>query len=135
MLVKEVPAVGNTNSVNSYSESDRNPAGGRNYYRLKMNDMDGTFTYSPVISLDHKGTLSNAVVYPNPVSDRIYVKDMDLSSIVSITVSDIMGQQVHFPKMLTEKGIDVSGLINGIYFMEIRRSNGEMLIRKFVISR
>lgn len=64
-ILAQLPA---KNSVvnNSYSQTDNNPYSGTNFYRLKMIDKDGAFTYSPVVSVTFNGTLSLIQVYPNP---------------------------------------------------------------------
>ncbi len=68
-----------------YSFLHTTPAGGYNYYRLKMIDADGRFTYSPIV---RTGGISKSglFVYPNPVAsvlqlnatvekeDRVYFK-------------------------------------------------------------
>ena len=46
--IATVPAIGESKSVNQYSATDRLPFDGNNYYRLKMVDLDGTFSYSNI---------------------------------------------------------------------------------------
>jgi hypothetical protein len=49
----------------SYSATDNQPKNGANFYRLKMLEKDGTFTYSKIISIrSDNGNL--ITVYPNP---------------------------------------------------------------------
>jgi hypothetical protein len=58
-------------STNTYRYTDNNPLT-TSYYRLKMTDIDGTATYSPVkrISLAATGAAAISVTcYPNPVVD------------------------------------------------------------------
>jgi len=45
-----VSATGNSNNTGSYTFTHKNPQNGINYYRLKMVDADGKFTYSNVVS-------------------------------------------------------------------------------------
>ncbi|MEO5500235.1 MAG: T9SS type A sorting domain-containing protein, partial [Ginsengibacter sp.] len=42
---------------------------GNNYYRLKMVDQDGRFTYSPEIKISVGNTIAKVTVFPNPVVD------------------------------------------------------------------
>jgi hypothetical protein len=44
-----VPAAGNSSTRRDYEATDRGMRNGLNYYRLKQTDVDGTFTYSPVV--------------------------------------------------------------------------------------
>jgi hypothetical protein len=58
----------NITGTNSYSLTDKNPNYGINYYRLKMNDKDGKYTYSPIRTVNFtKGGLFVSVA-PNPAS-------------------------------------------------------------------
>ena len=52
--------------VTEYTFSDRTPPTGRSYYRLRMEDLDGTSSYSPVVVLERN--TDDFVVAPNPVA-------------------------------------------------------------------
>jgi hypothetical protein len=133
-LIKDVPALGESKTLAEYTELDKNPLSGRNYYRLKMVDKDGSFAYSRIISLNLQDKLSTLAVYPNPSSDRLFVKDVDYKSVESISLINNMGQEVLRSTSLTEKGMDVSGLASGIYSVRIRTSAGNVVVKKLVIS-
>jgi hypothetical protein len=133
MLVRNVRAVGSVNALTEYTEYDNNPRSGRNYYRLKMTDLDGSYTYSRIISVNHTSEQNKVAIYPNPGTDRLFVKDIDINSIATISVTDIQGKQVFQQKMLTDQGIDISGLSNGIYSVQIKKKSGEIWIKKLVV--
>ena len=65
--IAAVPATGNSSQNSYYNYIHAEPVDGNNYYRLKMTDIDGRFTYSPVVNV--KITNRNMVItaYPNPV--------------------------------------------------------------------
>ena len=69
--IGEVSGAGTTDVAQSYSFIDRSPFGGINYYRLKQNDFDGRFTYSPIRSIYIAKPDSTPSVYPNPATDFI----------------------------------------------------------------
>lgn len=46
---------------------------GKGIYRLKMKDIDGKETYSKIIALNINCNNSTILIYPNPVSDVLYV--------------------------------------------------------------
>lgn len=55
---------------NSYGYTDVTTYKGTLYYRLKMIDIDETFTYSRMVSLNREGkALMN--LYPNPVAESL----------------------------------------------------------------
>jgi hypothetical protein len=59
----------NTNHQNNYSFVDSSPVIGKNYYRLKNIDLNGTFDYSKIIRVD-AGNSKRIVMYPNPVEEQ-----------------------------------------------------------------
>jgi len=54
--------------TNSYSFTDAQRLTGDNFYRLQMVDLDGKFTYSPVVVVRSGGT-AGLTAYPNPAKD------------------------------------------------------------------
>jgi hypothetical protein len=64
-----------SNALGTYSYIDKNPSTGKNMYRLKIQDLNGTFSYSNIVTLMF-GNTSNAIagnisIYPNPASTVI----------------------------------------------------------------
>ncbi len=99
---------------------------GLNYYRLKMIDLDGSFTYSKVIVVDNQNDKGlKTKVFPNPFTDAltIVLENGDKATSVSITLSDVLGQTLYVQKMpsFDNKKIDIStvGLTSGAYFLKI----------------
>jgi SdrD B-like domain/Secretion system C-terminal sorting domain len=69
-----VNGAGNSNSRINYGFNHLQPIAGVNYYRLKLVDKDGKFTYTNTVALNVtiKG-LTITAVYPNPFTDRVNV--------------------------------------------------------------
>lgn len=60
----------------TYSLLDTKPAEGTNQYRLKITDLNGTVTYSKIVSLLYShgaNTVSVISVYPNPAKSIVHV--------------------------------------------------------------
>ncbi|OJJ22322.1 hypothetical protein BKI52_06465 [marine bacterium AO1-C] len=57
---------GTTQTINNYQFNDHHPLLGINYYRLKQNDFDGTFEYSPIKAIKNTVNRIGVEVYPNP---------------------------------------------------------------------
>lgn len=51
--IATIKGVGNSTSRIKYNFTDYNPSQEVNYYRLKQIDLDGSFIYSPIISIDN----------------------------------------------------------------------------------
>jgi hypothetical protein len=80
-------------------------------------------------------------VYPNPAEDVINVQLVSLQSSIKIKavgVYDVAGKAVlsgspntpQPPSRGDSRTINVSGLMNGLYFLHIEMSNGERVVRK-----
>lgn len=68
IAVGAVDAIGDALSANSYEFIDDMPAGGEMYYRLKITNLDNTYTYSKIILIEDE--LTNTIkLFPNPVTD------------------------------------------------------------------
>ena len=70
LAVGNVPAKSN-GSNNYYQFIDNRPEAGSNYYRLKVVDKDGRFTYSNTIVLNWTG--GKIALYPNPARDMVNI--------------------------------------------------------------
>ena len=68
--VKSVTATGNMNNSLNYSWLDVNPYNGANFYRLRINDLNGHTKYSAIVKLVMN---SNKLVqvFPNPINNNI----------------------------------------------------------------
>jgi hypothetical protein len=123
--IATIPAA-NTPGDHHYEFTDAFSAAGKNYYRLRMVDVDGQYTYSPVVSLNmgKAGTVISAI-YPNPVKDIVHIAVAGNSNDLSIQIVSLDGKTV-MNKQLTTAGIhdlNVSALPAGVYF--IKTNNGE----------
>jgi hypothetical protein len=72
---------------------------------------------------------SRVTVYPNPVTDRLFITTEN-AQMIKIEVYSISGKKV-FENLKFENSVDVSSLSKGIYFLEIISEEGRD-IRKFI---
>ncbi|NJB85495.1 hypothetical protein GGR26_001240 [Lewinella marina] len=63
-----VAGAGTTRSPRNYAFIDERPLPGRQFYRLRQVDADGTFEYSPVRSILAEAGRGAVKVFPNPVA-------------------------------------------------------------------
>ena len=83
-----------TDPTQSYNFIDNTPYNGSNYYRLKMVDLDETFSYSSIIYLETQNKIDSKV-YPNPFDDSlIYTYQSEQNEELEIQVINILGQKV-----------------------------------------
>lgn len=73
-------SAGNSNATKQYSYLHTTRVNGDNYYRLKMQDIDGRFTYSNIIKINTKITVADFSVFPNPVSNVLQLNIQSLKT-------------------------------------------------------
>ena len=131
---------GNSTYVLEYRFDDIQSLSGSNYYRLKQNDKDGKYNYSPVVLL--KGvkpvslTLSN--VYPNPAVNKITAAiESPVTGKVTMLITDMAGKVIGQKVAVLNVGdnlldFDVAKLPSGSYLVKLICDNGcETSVRKF----
>ncbi|SDG66846.1 Por secretion system C-terminal sorting domain-containing protein [Dyadobacter soli] len=125
----EEDATGESNALVHYQWVHFTPASGLNYYRLKMRDLDGSFTYSQIARLRFDGQTA-AMVYPNPVSDIMVVENS--KEIVQLQIISTEGRTVYETRSVPD-AIPVKGLAAGMYQVLITRQNGTVQKQRIAI--
>ena len=69
-----VPASGSPNSQKEYMYIDHGPLAEKNYYRLKMVDMDGQFNLSNIVLIKLTGVKQDILVMNNPFKDNLQLR-------------------------------------------------------------
>ncbi len=117
-----IAASGNTQSKKAYGYTDNTFLKGINYYRLKMVDADGRFTYSKIIAI--AAPAINAItVFPNPVKDKLFIRLAGVPAATGITIADAKGtivKQLHLKAGSTDASVNTMGLPAGVYSISIQ---------------
>ena len=106
-------------STFTYTSNDVAPKG-ITFYRLKVISMDGSFTYSNVISVNGKIMGTGIHIYPNPVLANVTVSYNKVSNNASLLVYTTDGKLVTSSKLIegsTQTTVDVSTLKSGKYVL------------------
>lgn len=117
----------------AYGFTDTKPLTGKNSYRLKIVDQDGTFTYSGVRILNFENKPNAFRVYPNPVIGEMVTiaNDEFHNGQAQVTVTDITGKIVRtFLLQGATTQMDVSGWATGTYIISIGNDATLKLIRQ-----
>jgi len=113
-----VYAVGNSDNINSYSFTHNNPQTGNNYYKLKMVDKDGKFTYSKIINVVFGNQQLALKVYPNPATTYVVVEHPVSAKPAELKLLDATGRIVK-NKTVSEgamqTSVNVKNLAPGVY--------------------
>lgn len=109
---------------NTYHFEDANPFSGNNYYRLRMIDKDGQFSYSPIIMINFGEFSSQLTIYPNPAKANLNLKfNLDKRETINLQITDASGRIVEKRTVsanngITTTSINIEKLSKGIYFLE-----------------
>lgn len=119
-----VAAKGNSTVETNYAYTDRTPAGGVNYYRLKMVDMDNSFEYSETKSV-RAAFAANVKVYPNPASSNVHVSIPAATNVVRLmnTAGQVLQERRSVAAHSTVS-FDVSSYPAGTYMIQVMQADG-----------
>ena len=105
------------------------------FYYLKMIDLDQTFTYSRIQSLQFAEKAVTVSVYPNQVSDVLFIRDVLLETVKSIMINDLNSKIIYQANSIKNEGIPVGNMVSGMYLLQVIQRDGTRSSRKAIISR
>ncbi len=132
--IARAKAAGTGSSIRKYAQQDLHPAGGVNYYRLRMADKDGSYAYSRVQSLTFDGGLSDGDIYmyPNPATGSVKFAGQQGAADLQIYAYD--GRLVDSYKQFDlSSSLDVSKYATGTYQVRVM-SNEQTHVLRMVVS-
>jgi Zn-dependent metalloprotease len=126
----------NTSGTNNYSFNDLQPIQGINYYRLKMVDKDGKFTYSPIRTINITKNNLPFVIAPNPASTFATIYFNQLIKAAEISVIDVQGRKL-FTDIIKNAGIatyhlKTENFVSGVYIIHVQTNSGNFTERLFI---
>ncbi|HEY9362842.1 MAG TPA: T9SS type A sorting domain-containing protein, partial [Chitinophagaceae bacterium] len=134
-----VAANGNSNTQIKYAYTDNDAARQPTsviYYRLKLVDVDGRFTYSKTISLNLSNNL-DVVLFPNPVNDKLNIKINNKGlQLITVEITDLQGRKMTSEKRFVNQNaqieIDVKKWKPQLYLLKILNNKNEIItVMKF----
>lgn len=127
--VTKVNAYGNGYSsiTQNYETIDTEPYSGLSYYRLKQVDVDGTYDYSTIVSIEFNKN-KTLLLYPNPTNNSITLYGKNSEEELNINIINALGATVKSIKVKNNT-IDVSDLANGLYYLELQNSSQKETIK------
>ncbi len=101
------------------------------YFRLKMVDIDGAFTYSPVVKIKTTASVKPVSILNNPVTDilQINIADASLSGTTAFVI-DSKGAVVK--QIVLQSGIQkvsVKNLADGMYYLKTSKGSVGFIVR------
>lgn len=119
---------GTTAGKSSYVFTDKNPAAGKQYYRLKQMDFNGTFEYSKIAAVDFSAPKAFGLSqnYPNPFNPATALSfSLPVESELTLSVYNSVGSLIEvvaqgkYQAGVQEVTFNASDLPSGIYYYTI----------------
>lgn len=118
-----INAAGNTQS--NYSFTDQHPLNGIDYYRLKITDGDGKYTYSKIIQVNNT-TVTSMVIKPNPSTNGKFLLDLGaIKNNIIVRITDNNGREVYTQQLSLAQNITINlSKPKGIYHLQVFYDGG-----------
>ena len=112
-----------------YTGYHHTPSAGKNFYRLKMMDIDGKSSLSKVIS-GFINLNTTAIIWPNPASGQLQVTATEGFIAEKYIIYDLAGKSVQ-TGVFSASAINVGDLSSGQYLIRLYSKNGETSLLRF----
>lgn len=122
-----VAGTGSAQTPVRYQFTDESILEGVCYYRLKLVEQDGSFTYSRMESIRFSQEIR---LYPNPVAEKL--KIATAARIRQIELYNPDGRLMFLANQIPDDGIDFAPYPPGTYLLKIRQEHAEEMVRKVV---
>ena len=136
--VSDIKANGSSNY--SYTDNSLDNSSTLEYYRLKMVDIDGNFTYSSIVRINLAIHSWNAQINPNPVIGSLKLNiQSPLNEKANLVITDLMGRKLLKQEIQVLSGDNTFEINNtikfsdGTYFLTITTPDQNQCI-KFIKS-
>ena len=117
-----------------YTDYDYTPVIGWNYYRLKIFDITGRFTYSPVRTVAFEKGMQPVSIFPNPTKDILNV--LLPSTYAGQVVLQLLGADGKYISSLKPASLNirlnVGSLAAGTYFIRLVHEDGNSETYRFI---
>lgn len=118
----------------AYTDFDLNPAMGWNYYRLKIIEKSGSFSYSPIRPVKFEKGLEQVKLFPVPATTVLNIQLP--TSYLNQSVLQVFSADGKFISTLKPTAnmviLNVRPLAAGTYFIQIIKTNGNKETYRFV---
>jgi hypothetical protein len=128
---------GVSKQIKAYQYQDHDLRSEIQLYRLKCIDLDDTFSYSRIRSVNLNGNEAQPEIFPNPVSKELVIRNLTPKGLLSLL--DVSGKVVRtFTEASYKDGkytIDVSSIPTGTYLLRMNDVHDGVHIKKIAIVR
>ncbi|MCW3107749.1 MAG: type sorting protein, partial [Segetibacter sp.] len=129
----------------SYAYTDTDPfavkSGKKIYYRLKMTDIDGKYSYSNIAVINPSSERSQFSLYPNPVKGSSFYLTLNemVPSDVHLKIEDVSGRTYRTYTFSISNSnntlpVDVRNLSPGLYILKVETGKTSY-VQQFIVSK
>jgi hypothetical protein len=125
--------------IGKYTFEDKNPLPGTNYYRLKQVDLDQSFTYSSIVSVDNS-SIAGLSLWPVPATDKTNISFLSpRKGEGSMELFNTNGMILKTIPLKVEEGsnqylMDISNLSQGLYIIKVNYSNESSALKMMKVN-
>lgn len=128
--IAQLPAVGNSNSIQQYSYTDAAPLNGQNFYRLRQTDKDAKQHYSETRNVRFSSAVSSFVVLGNPVTNGLLKLQLNEQEPVRAGLYGAKGELLLSVELKSGiNTIDVSRFTPGMYWLRTADESKKIMFR------
>lgn len=118
-----VNGIGDSNTLQNYTYTDKNPILGTSYYKLTQVDNDNIVKLERIIPVSYSVSSTEVTIYPNPVSETLNIQN-STNRYNKATLSDISGKVLGRYNLSADvTQINVSKLAKGVYILSLSGDN------------
>lgn len=132
-------AAGSSSSPLEYAAKDPGMTSKIYYYRLRMVDLDGKFSYSNIAVVRNTGIIKGIKAFPNPVLSYTNVEFTNAKGSYVISLLNAAGQEVKSVRALVNNDVQYvtvnrDNLIAGFYYIRVTNiATGEVKTEKLTL--
>lgn len=121
--------------VTTYTFTDKQPAQGTVFYRVKNVDVDGKFKYSTIVSIRNGASAIVLKAFPTPAKNNVTLQHASANAQTIIRLSAHDGRQVATIRPAAgtmQTSINLSAYAPGLYLISFDNGNGQVETLKVV---
>jgi hypothetical protein len=135
-----IVAANNSQNTSTYFDIDPKPLHGISYYRLRIVDFNGAYTYSNIVTINNAiASFALLGIFPNPAIDHVTIKIFCAEAQkIKLCLSTILGQNIleqyeYSAAGTQEINMPLETLAAGTYVLKMTNlSNGSSVVEKIV---
>jgi hypothetical protein len=134
--IGSIEAAGSSNSLKTYTFSDKsNISKGVSFYRIKMIDKDGAFTYTETKTVKGSGAKFDFAIFPNPSQGNANVTINGLNEPTEVQLLDVSGRLIKSVTLNNANTTQLNNLQKGSYFVRITgKVTGTTSVKKLSVT-